>query len=163
MGERVITSIAVIQERLVHTNWLLTFFIIIIIIIILTANGVLPGGSGYTIRHNTQNNTTIKRNTAQNYTHNKGHTTQIEYKQSQLQTISCDMYKDTIGNSDYIAWKKEAVVAYLEALFRHSYRTTKGNPEKRQDSRCSVRGSKRAPPRYSFSRLSSARILVTWV
>jgi hypothetical protein len=30
---------------------------------ILTANGVLPVGSG-TIRHNTQNNRTIKRNTA---------------------------------------------------------------------------------------------------
>jgi hypothetical protein len=27
---------------------------IIIIIIILTTNGVLPGGSGYTIRHNKQ-------------------------------------------------------------------------------------------------------------
>jgi hypothetical protein len=37
--------------------------------------GFLPGGSGYTIRHNkqithiTQNNTTIKRNTAHTTTH----------------------------------------------------------------------------------------------
>jgi hypothetical protein len=50
-------------------------FIIIIIIIHLTANGFLPGGSGTTIRHNTQithitqNNTTIKRNTAHKTTH----------------------------------------------------------------------------------------------
>jgi hypothetical protein len=42
---------------------------------LLTANGGLPGGSGYTIRHNkqiiqiTQNNTTIKRNTAHKTTH----------------------------------------------------------------------------------------------
>jgi hypothetical protein len=49
--------------------------IIIIIIIILTANGFLPGGNVYTIRHNkqithiTQNNTTIKLNTAHKTTH----------------------------------------------------------------------------------------------
>jgi hypothetical protein len=42
---------------------------------ILTANGFLPGGSGTTVRHNTQithitqNNTTIKRNTAHKTTH----------------------------------------------------------------------------------------------
>jgi hypothetical protein len=42
----------------------------ILLLFILTANGYLPGGSGNTIRHNkqithsTQNNTTIKRNTA---------------------------------------------------------------------------------------------------
>jgi hypothetical protein len=41
-----------------------------ILLFILTANGFLPGGSDNTIRHNkqithvTQNNTTIKRNTA---------------------------------------------------------------------------------------------------
>jgi hypothetical protein len=50
-------------------------FIIILLLFILTANGFLPGGSGYTIRHNkqithiTQNNTTIKRNTAHKTTH----------------------------------------------------------------------------------------------
>jgi hypothetical protein len=45
------------------------------LLFILTANGVLPGGSGNTIRHNkqvthiTQNNTMIKRNTAHETTH----------------------------------------------------------------------------------------------
>jgi hypothetical protein len=48
--------------------------IIIIIIIILTANGVLPGGSGTTVRHNTQ----ITHHTQTN-TNNKGHTTHNEY------------------------------------------------------------------------------------
>jgi hypothetical protein len=49
---------------------------------LLTANGFLPGGSGHTIRlnkqitHITQNNTTIKRNTA----HKTTHTTQNENK-----------------------------------------------------------------------------------
>jgi hypothetical protein len=49
--------------------------IIIIILFILTANGILPGYSDYTIRHNTQithitqNNTTIKRNTTHKATH----------------------------------------------------------------------------------------------
>jgi hypothetical protein len=46
-----------------------------ILLFILTANGFLPSGSGNTIRHNkklthiTQNNTTIKRNTAHKTTH----------------------------------------------------------------------------------------------
>jgi hypothetical protein len=47
----------------------------LLLLFILTENGFLPGGSGYTIRHNklithiTQNNTTIKRNTAHKTTH----------------------------------------------------------------------------------------------
>jgi hypothetical protein len=45
---------------------------------ILTANGILPGGSDTTIRHNT-NNTTIKRNTAHKTTHTIKDTTQNEY------------------------------------------------------------------------------------
>jgi hypothetical protein len=46
-----------------------------ILLFILTANGFLPGGSGNIIRHKkqithiTQNNTTIKRNTAHKTTH----------------------------------------------------------------------------------------------
>jgi hypothetical protein len=46
-----------------------------VIIIYLTANGASPGGSGTTIKHNTQtthitqNNTTIKRNTVHKTTH----------------------------------------------------------------------------------------------
>jgi hypothetical protein len=49
--------------------------ILLLLLFILTANGFLPGGSGYTIRYNkqithiTQNNTTIKRNTAHKTTH----------------------------------------------------------------------------------------------
>jgi hypothetical protein len=42
--------------------------IIIIIIIILTANGFVPGGSGTTIRHNTQNNTPHSKNTTHKIT-----------------------------------------------------------------------------------------------
>jgi hypothetical protein len=49
--------------------------VIILLLSILTANGFSPGGSDTTIRHNiqtthiTQNNTTIKRNTAHKTTH----------------------------------------------------------------------------------------------
>jgi hypothetical protein len=52
---------------------------------IYTANGVLPGGSVTTIRHNTQithitqNNTLHSKHSTQNYTSNEGHTTQNEY------------------------------------------------------------------------------------
>jgi hypothetical protein len=48
---------------------------ILLLLFILTANGFLPGGSRTTIRHNTQitqntqNNTTIKRNTGHKSTH----------------------------------------------------------------------------------------------
>jgi hypothetical protein len=41
----------------------------ILLLFILTANGFLPSGSGTTIRHNTQNNTMLKRNTAHKTTH----------------------------------------------------------------------------------------------
>jgi hypothetical protein len=51
---------------------------IIIILLILTANGYLPGDSGNTVTHNTQNKTTIKRNTAHNTTHNNKHPTHKE-------------------------------------------------------------------------------------
>jgi hypothetical protein len=49
--------------------------LLLLLLIILTANGFLPGGSGNKIRHKkqithiTQNNTTIKRNTAHKTTH----------------------------------------------------------------------------------------------
>jgi hypothetical protein len=46
---------------------------LLLLLFILTANGFLPGGSGYTIRHNkqhsSQNNTMIKINTAHKTTH----------------------------------------------------------------------------------------------
>jgi hypothetical protein len=52
--------------------------LLLLLLFILTANGFLPGGNGNTIRHNkqithiTQNNTTIKRNTAHKTTHYTG-------------------------------------------------------------------------------------------
>jgi hypothetical protein len=41
----------------------------LLLLFILTANGFIPGGSSTTMRHITQNNTTIKRNTAHKSTH----------------------------------------------------------------------------------------------
>jgi hypothetical protein len=75
---------------------LIYFFIIIIIIIsyyyyILTANGFSPGGSGTTIRHNTQtthitqNNTTFKQNTVHKNTHTMNTLHRMKIQQSQLQ------------------------------------------------------------------------------
>jgi hypothetical protein len=52
----------------------------ILLLFILTADGFLPGGSGTTIRHNTQ--ITLQSNETQHtklHTHSKGHTTQNEY------------------------------------------------------------------------------------
>jgi hypothetical protein len=47
---------------------------------ILTANGFLPGGSGTTIKHNTQITLhTQTEHSTQNYRNNKGHTTHNEY------------------------------------------------------------------------------------
>jgi hypothetical protein len=43
-------------------------YILLLLLFILTANGFVPGGSGTTIQHNTQNNTTLKHNSTQNYT-----------------------------------------------------------------------------------------------
>jgi hypothetical protein len=58
---------------------------------ILTANGFSPGGSGTTIRHNTQtthitrNNTTIKRNTAHKKRHTMNTLHRMKIQQLQLQ------------------------------------------------------------------------------
>jgi hypothetical protein len=58
---------------------------------ILTVNWVSPGGSGTTIRHNTQtthitqNNTTVKRNTVHKNTHTMNTLHRMEIQQSQLQ------------------------------------------------------------------------------
>jgi hypothetical protein len=63
----------------------------VLYIIILTANGVLPGGSGTKVRHNTQiihitqNNTTIKRNTGHKTTHTINAVHRMKIRQSQLQ------------------------------------------------------------------------------
>jgi hypothetical protein len=66
----------------------ITFIIIIIIyLFILTANGFLPGGSGTTIRHNTQiTHHTQTKHSTQNYTINKGHTTHNEYNANTVTT-----------------------------------------------------------------------------
>jgi hypothetical protein len=47
-----------------------------------TANGVLPGGSGTTVTHNTHKYThdAQTKHSTQNYTDNKGHITHNEYK-----------------------------------------------------------------------------------
>jgi hypothetical protein len=51
-----------------YIDGLSIIIIIIIIIIILTVNGFVPGGSGTTIRHNTQNNTPhSKKHSTHNY------------------------------------------------------------------------------------------------
>jgi hypothetical protein len=67
---------------------------------ILTANGFSPGGSGTTIRHNTQithitqNNTTIKRNTAHKTTHTiKDTLHRMKIQQSQLQLYKVVLIK----------------------------------------------------------------------
>jgi hypothetical protein len=61
-------------------------YLVLLLLFILTANGVLPGGIGTTIRHNiqithvTQNGTPhSNKHSTQNYTNNKGHTTHNEY------------------------------------------------------------------------------------
>jgi hypothetical protein len=55
--------------------------LLLLLLLILTANGFLPGGSGTTIRRNTQL-TYI----TQNYTNSKGHTTQNEYNANTVTT-----------------------------------------------------------------------------
>jgi hypothetical protein len=55
----------------IHTISFLDYFIIIIIIIHLTANGFLPGGSGNTIRHNTQNNAPYSNKAQHTELHNR--------------------------------------------------------------------------------------------
>jgi hypothetical protein len=58
------------DHTILYFSYNIHFNVIIILLFILTANGVSPGGSDTTIIHNTQstnitqNNTTIKRNTA---------------------------------------------------------------------------------------------------
>jgi tRNA(Arg) A34 adenosine deaminase TadA len=67
------------------------------IIIILTANGVLPGGSGTTIRHNTQiTHQNQTKHSTLNYTNNKGHTTHNEYNENTLTTTT-----ETCTNHNY--------------------------------------------------------------
>jgi hypothetical protein len=55
-----------------------------IVVVVLTENWCLPGGSGTTIRHNTQ----ITKHSTQNYTNNKGHTTHNEYNANTIITTT---------------------------------------------------------------------------
>jgi hypothetical protein len=72
---------------------------LLLLLFILTARGFLPGGSGSTIRHNTQithipqNNTTIKRNTAHKTTHTINTLHRMKIQQSQLQLYKVVLIK----------------------------------------------------------------------
>jgi hypothetical protein len=80
----------IVRGKIMNEEWIHgpMFKASIYLLFILTANGFLPGGSRTTIRHNTQI-THIKQNThhaqtkqsTQNYTHNKEHTTHCEQLQ----------------------------------------------------------------------------------
>jgi hypothetical protein len=64
-------------------------FIIIIYLFILIVNGVLPGGIGTTIRHNTQiTHHAQTKHSTQNYKNNKGHTTYNEYNANAITTTT---------------------------------------------------------------------------
>jgi hypothetical protein len=64
-----------VDSYTLYEGWRLLLLLLLLLLFILTANEFLSGGSGTTIRHNTQithiiqNNTTIKRNTAHKSTH----------------------------------------------------------------------------------------------
>jgi hypothetical protein len=65
----------------------------LLFLFILTVNGVLPGGSGTTIRHNTLTHTSHKithhaqtKHSAQNYTNNRGHATHNECNANTITT-----------------------------------------------------------------------------
>jgi hypothetical protein len=62
-----------------------------LLLFFLTENGFLPGGSGTTIKHNTQISQKITyhaqtKHSTQNYTNNKGHTQHDEYHANTITT-----------------------------------------------------------------------------
>jgi hypothetical protein len=74
-----------------------------LLLFILNSNGLSPGGSGTTVKHNTQtthitqNNTTIKRNTVHKTTHTINTLHRMKIQQSQLHTrLRC------VENSFYV-------------------------------------------------------------
>jgi hypothetical protein len=76
-----------LQSFALHYSGLYIIIIIILLLFFfLTANGFLPGDNVYTIRHKKQHTShkiTPRSNETQHtkiHTHNKGHTTQNEYK-----------------------------------------------------------------------------------
>jgi hypothetical protein len=73
----------------------LLLLLLLLLLFILTANGFSPGGSSTTIRHNTQNNTTIKRNIAHKTTHTHTINTihRMKIQQSQLQLYEVALIK----------------------------------------------------------------------
>jgi cytoskeletal protein RodZ len=69
-----------------HNHELLLLLLLLLLLFILAASGFLSGGSGTTIRHNTQithitqNYTpSSKEHSTQNYTNNKGHIIHSKY------------------------------------------------------------------------------------
>jgi hypothetical protein len=59
----------------------------VLLLFILTADECLPGGSGTTIRQNTQiTHHAQTKHSIQNYTNNKGHTTHNEYNVNTITT-----------------------------------------------------------------------------
>jgi hypothetical protein len=67
-------------EHICGTTAMQKYYYFFIITIYLTANGFLPGGSGTTVRHNTQiTHHTQTKHSTQSYTNNKGHTTHNEH------------------------------------------------------------------------------------
>jgi hypothetical protein len=58
------------QNRLNENH---TLLLLLLLLFIWTANGFVPGGSGTTVRHNTQNNTPHSKHNTQNYKKRKGH------------------------------------------------------------------------------------------
>jgi hypothetical protein len=61
---------------------------LLLLLFILTANWFLPGGSGTTIRHNTQNSTPRPYKSQHTKLNNKGHAVHNEYNAIQLKTIT---------------------------------------------------------------------------
>jgi hypothetical protein len=99
----------------------------------LTGGCVLPGGSGYTIKHNkqithiTENNTTIKRNTAHKTTHTIKDTLHIcaPYETRswcKLHCVSSDMFyfRGIVNCSVLFVWISSNVVFYFLGCHQYS-------------------------------------------
>jgi hypothetical protein len=71
----------------------ISIIIFVLLLFILTANGFVPGGSGNTIRHNTQNNTAHSNKTAHKITKTIKDIYYTQYIQIKLQT---NTHKNTI-------------------------------------------------------------------
>jgi hypothetical protein len=100
-------------RALEKSNCPFIFLLLLLLLFILIANGFLPGGSGNTIRHNTQISHITQNNiphsnkhSTQNYTNNKGHTAHNEYNANTSTTTT-----NTIPESSSDT-KHEAIFLY---------------------------------------------------